>query len=344
MESSKSSSSSARNSCPAKRKRSVVSKKPSRKRQERGNSEAIDGLFTPEAVVGKGSVKGKMAFVVKWKGFPEEENSLEPLENLAGCEELIIAFCKREGLEFDKIIEDLNNSNDIMLDVKEEEEDEDEQELKQYSSVWQVFEKSEDAKHCRCLPPCKEKAFHAVCQVKGCIWSRRAYNTTNLWSHLKQHHPTLHQRLLASSRRFETDDPVDASTTPLSEETKQKADYALALWMTKTCRPPHMLKDKEFNQWVRLISQRAYSLPSAHLLNKHKHKLEELATLGATQIIDNLKETGIRVSLSADIWSKNDASLFGAMAYGIVEVTDRFIMVEILIAAAPFGKVGTRFC
>jgi len=51
-------------------------------------------VFTAEAIVGHKKHKNKEHYLIKWKGYPNSENTWEPKENLLTCQELIKEFWK----------------------------------------------------------------------------------------------------------------------------------------------------------------------------------------------------------------------------------------------------------
>ncbi|GKD57631.1 chromo domain protein LHP1-like protein, partial [Tanacetum coccineum] len=54
-----------------------------------------EGFFEIESVRKKRSRKGKLQYLIKWRGWPETANTWEPFENLMSCSDIIDAFEER---------------------------------------------------------------------------------------------------------------------------------------------------------------------------------------------------------------------------------------------------------
>ncbi|XP_062205091.1 probable chromo domain-containing protein LHP1 isoform X2 [Phragmites australis] len=54
-----------------------------------------EGFFEIEAIRRRRLRKGKLQYLVKWRGWPESANTWEPLENLKACSDIVDAFEKR---------------------------------------------------------------------------------------------------------------------------------------------------------------------------------------------------------------------------------------------------------
>lgn len=54
-----------------------------------------EGFYEIESVRKKRSRKGKVQYLIKWRGWPEAANTWEPFENLLSCSDVIDAFEER---------------------------------------------------------------------------------------------------------------------------------------------------------------------------------------------------------------------------------------------------------
>jgi hypothetical protein len=66
---------------------------PTTKRSRKHAFDAVaEGTYEVEAILAERTAKGKPEFLIKWQGYRDEDNTWEPLINLAGLEEKIAAF------------------------------------------------------------------------------------------------------------------------------------------------------------------------------------------------------------------------------------------------------------
>ena len=57
-------------------------------------------MYEPERIIAQRTIKGGATqFQVKWVGYDSKSNTWEPLEHLAGCEDMIAEFKEREAAE-----------------------------------------------------------------------------------------------------------------------------------------------------------------------------------------------------------------------------------------------------
>ena len=75
--------------------------KPQGEKTKRTPTSAFDpaaggDIYEPEKVVAQRLAKGITQFHIKWKGYDTKDNTWEPIENLAGCEDMIAEFKERE--------------------------------------------------------------------------------------------------------------------------------------------------------------------------------------------------------------------------------------------------------
>ena len=64
---------------------------------------AGNATYEPEQIVGKRQEKGVTKFQVKWVGWATKDNTWEPIENLAGCEDMIAQFQEREKTRLEQL-------------------------------------------------------------------------------------------------------------------------------------------------------------------------------------------------------------------------------------------------
>ncbi|EOD07703.1 hypothetical protein EMIHUDRAFT_60835, partial [Emiliania huxleyi CCMP1516] len=54
-------------------------------------------VYEPERIIAQRLAKGGITqYNVKWAGFENKDNTWEPIEHLAGCEDMIAEFKERE--------------------------------------------------------------------------------------------------------------------------------------------------------------------------------------------------------------------------------------------------------
>ena len=56
------------------------------------NSEAQLPSFEVEKILSERILRNNKMYLVKWKGFSEDENTWEPIENLQGCERILAKY------------------------------------------------------------------------------------------------------------------------------------------------------------------------------------------------------------------------------------------------------------
>jgi hypothetical protein len=52
----------------------------------------LDDVYIVERIVDRKKFKGKVKYLVKWEGYPEDQNTWEPIENLNGVRDLLTIF------------------------------------------------------------------------------------------------------------------------------------------------------------------------------------------------------------------------------------------------------------
>lgn len=63
-----------------------------RENEKKKNSESQLPSYEVEKILRERILRNNKMYLVKWKGFSEDENTWEPIENLQGCERILAKY------------------------------------------------------------------------------------------------------------------------------------------------------------------------------------------------------------------------------------------------------------
>ena len=126
---------------------------------------------------------------------------------------------------------------------------------------------------------------------------------------------------------------TDVSKPELGDDEKAELNRLVALWISKCGRPQHICEDAELRTVLARIlvlckARLRYELPCySTVSNELKLLGHEGKALGRDFIVRLIK-SGVKPSISGDLWSEGGMGLFGIFAHGI---TETWVMEKALI-------------
>ena len=207
------------------------------------------------------------------------------------------------------------------------------------SAVWLAFDQTTNA----CTLPHPQDKTRACGAKPG-----KGSGTSGHIQHLERNHSEEWVHILAKGERKTTCEmikdafaaKVDMTKPPLPAEATAELHRLVALWVAKCGRPQAIVEDPELNTLLARIlelckSKLRYSLPCQETVSKHLKLLgNEGKTLGRDFIVRLLK-SGVKPSISGDLWSEGGMGLFGIYAHGISET---WVMEKALIGLVACEK------
>lgn len=346
---------------------------PQGKEKKRTPQSAFDGaagkdVYEPEKIVGKCISKGGVTkYLVKWAGFETKHNTWEPLEHLAGCEDMIVEFNEREKqrvAELDAVAEAkriekqaatakkaaedaaaataarlaaLASGTPLPAENKSSTESEATKPIKSEGSrrsapIWEGF----DTKGCGPGFACC-KLLKATGELCGEMLSIKSGPTT-LWNHAMYVHKADYMRFKGKGEPLILTIDPQTRMPLLSPSHRDAIHKAIARWLVKRKRPLSLPEDPEFHDVFKTAMRGAYTPPDHKIVLSNVMMLSALGHENLKAINASLREKGIKPAIAGDIWSDRGVSLLGCTHY---HVTDEWTIKEFVLAASPFSERHT---
>ena len=307
-------------------------------------------MYTIETILVQRWVHGQKQWQVKWAGFDNEANTWEPIEHLAGCEDYIATFEKEQD-QWNRALED-EHARKKQKRVEEDAAqaqaspssvvlDEPAVNPKRSSRCWQTFSE----------PYKVGKDEYTKCTFKmenGTVCGTPIkYNggTTNMLNHQEHVHKhwVTDYNAKATRASMNLKLAVDEGTGVVDLETQirwtkerhHNACRKLAFWLAKRKRPLSIVEDEEFRDFTSAISMGKFSSTSRREMDKQMLEMGGAVLHNHREAVAQMKKTGVKPSMAADIWSDTDVSLLATTLYFIDE---NWAMQEWLVGCTGFAK------
>jgi len=194
----------------------------------------------------------------------------------------------------------------------------------------------------------------------GCVSSPTG-GTSNYWQHLYHHHRTVWLEYKAEDGELtdvgtqELDNirsgmrsRMHASDTctkrpPLPPKARVALDRLLAEWIVDDDQFANAASKPGLKKVLGAISDGAYEGVGVLTIKGHVSKLAVEGKAKATTLHKIVENNGLKIVISADLWSKNGVALLGILSHAIIETTNEkgdlvWSMVEVLSGAIPCKK------
>ena len=117
---------------------------------------------------------------------------------------------------------------------------------------------------------------------------------------------------------------VDKTKSALNDDDETMLNRLVARWVAKCGRPQAIVEDEELKELLAAIlelckSKYRYELPCRGTVKRDLWLLGEDGKAVGRDFIKRLIISGVKVSITGDLWSDNGMGLFGIYAHGITE-------------------------
>lgn len=343
--------------------------------KKRTPQSAFDGaagkdIYEPELIVGKCLAKGVTKFLVKWAGYDSKHNTWEPIEHLAGCEDLIAQYQERETqrhAELDMVATAKRLEKQTVAAQKAKEDAEaaaaarvaaqeagsrvpaatvapenadDGAELKvkredggrRSAPIWTCFDtRGAPVGHACC------KLLTATGQVCGESISVKT-GPAGLWNHALYKHKSDFVRIKGAGNALNLHLDPQTRLPAVSTSHRDAIHRAIARWLVKRKRPLSLPEDPEFHDLFRIAMKGSYTPPMHHTINANVLMLSAEGQKKLFDINTKLRAAGIKPAMAGDIWSDNGVSVLGICEY---YMKDDWTIHELVLAASPFSERHT---
>ena len=323
--------------------------------------------YEPEAIVGERLAKNRTEWCVKWVGYDSKQNTWEPIEHLAGCEDMIAEFKAKQKARNDELDaqalqrlrereEAARLAKDALLDKAAAdrlaakpalspapapadapviEKASTEKKSRRSSAAWELFTEVGADKGYVVCKAFKEGSCTEICGASIAICG----GPTGMWNHLAFKHKEDYIRLKAigTGAPGNGKEPRLSPTAVVALPANMRDDLHRmhARWLVKCSRPLTLCEDKEYRDIWTTALKGAYTPP------EHKMVVKQMLVLsgeGKTRLIDinrSLQADRIKPAAAGDIWSDRGTSVLGVCQYYIDSAWN---IIELVAGAKPFSN------